>query len=385
MIFWFVMVITFGFQTILNLTRPIVSLNAAELGASTLEIGLLTASFALLPLIFAIQAGKVADGIGDRLPILFGLIGMSIGLAFPYFFQTLWAFFVSQFIVGIANVFLVVSLQNILGHISTSENRDQYYSMFGMAVALGVLVGPVLGGYVAEHYSYSFVFLVSIFVSFIPILFSFKIPVILKREKVVKGTLLSSIGLLKNPILKQALISSALVLYSRDIFVAYFPLFAKEHGISDSNIGWIIAVQGIAMMIIRFTLPMATKTFGQNKVLILSIVLAGFSFLCMPFTDHPFLLGLFSFIMGIGLGCGQPISMSITYSVSPKSRTGEILGLRLSTNRLSQLIAPIFFGIIGSWMGILSVFIVSATFLLGGSVYLGSSKKSVDQNEHFTS
>ncbi|WP_428912408.1 MFS transporter [Niallia sp. Krafla_26] len=385
MIFWFVMVITFGFQTILNLTRPVISLNANELGASTFEIGLLTAAFAFLPLIFAIQAGKIADKIGDRLPILCGLIGMSVGLAVPFFYQNIWALFASQFIVGISNVFLVVSLQNILGQISTAENRDQYYSMFGMAVALGVLVGPVLGGYISEHYSYAFVYLVSILISVIPVFLSFLIPVIIKKDKLVKRSLLSSIGLLKNPILKQALISSALVLYSRDIFIAYFPLFAKENGITDSTIGWIISVQGIAMMIIRFILPKISNAFGQKKVLILSIVLAGFSFLFMPFTGHPILLGMLSFMMGVGLGCGQPISMSITYSVSPKSRTGEVLGLRLSTNRLSQLIAPILFGIIGSWMGILSVFLVSSMFLLGGSAYLSTSKKILEQNKYNSS
>ena len=380
-----VLIIVFGFQTIINLTRPIITLNASELGASTLEIGILTAAFAFFPLIFAIYAGKIADKLGDRLPVLFGLIGISIGMAFPYFFQTMWALYISQFIVGISNVFIVVSLQNVIGNASTNENRDHYFSMFGMAVGAGVLIGPVLGGYISEHYSYSNTFLASIFISIIPIFFSFKIPVIIKKKNPDKVSIMSSIGLLKIPILRNALISSALVLYSRDIFVAYFPLFAKQFDISNSTIGWIIAVQGLAMIIVRLILSKLTYLLGREKVLWTSIIIAGISFLLIPFTSNGLLLGLLSCIMGFGLGCGQPLSMSTTYNASPQSRTGEVLGLRLSTNRLSQLIAPVFFGIIGTWIGVISVFFLSGIFLIGGTFLLGFRKEKVEVDNNIYS
>lgn len=85
-----VLLIVLGFQVALNLTRPIITLYASEMGATTFEIGILTAAFAFFPLIFAIQAGRIADKIGDRLPVLFGLIGLAIGMFFPYLFHSIW-------------------------------------------------------------------------------------------------------------------------------------------------------------------------------------------------------------------------------------------------------------------------------------------------------
>lgn len=73
--------------------------------------------------------------------------------------------------------------------------------------------------------------------------------------------------------------------------------------------------------------------------------------------------------MGLGLGCGQPISMTTTYNASPPGRTGEVLGLRIATNRFFQLVAPTFFGVIGGSVGMTGIFLFSGVFLVGGSLF----------------
>lgn len=368
-----VIFIVLGFQIMLNLTRPIIMLFASNLGASTVEIGILTATYAFFPLILAIHIGKIADYVGDRLPVILGTIGMSIGVAFPFFFPFMWSLYVSQAIVGVTQIFIVISLQNVIGNAATKENRDHYFNMFSMAVALGGVIGPVAGGYLAEYFSYPFVFLISTVVGSIPITFSFLIPNLVRTKESVEPKNGSAFQLLQIPILRKALVSSALVLYSRDIFVAYFPLYASQLEISASTIGWIITIQGLTMVSVRLYLSKLTDKMGRNQVLLTSILIAGISFLLVPLSGHAFVLGLLSALMGVGLGCGQPISMMTTYNASPKTRTGEVLGLRMASNRLSQMLAPIFFGMIGSWVGLASVFLVSGTFLIGGA-FLTRSK-----------
>lgn len=371
-----VIIIIFGFQLVLNLTRPIITLFASELGAGTFEIGVLTATYAFFPLLIAIYAGKIADKVGDRLPVLFGMIGVAIGMCLPFLFPAMWALYVSQVIAGISHVFVVLSLQNVLGNRSPPEKRDHYFGIFSTAVSLASILGPVTGGYLVQYFSYGSAFLVSLLLCVVPIAISLLIPHTVQPKINKKIGLTASIGLLKISVLRKALISSALVLYSRDIFVAYFPLYAKDMGISASTIGWILSIQGFAMMMVRVCLTKLADTYGRDRILIASIVIAGLSFLLVPFTSQVYLLALLSAIMGFGLGCGQPLSMTTTYNVSPKSRTGEVLGLRLTTNRLSQLIAPIFFGIVGSWVGVISVFFISGAFLLGGTMAVRPEKEN---------
>lgn len=363
-----VLIIVFSFQLMIQLTRPLLPLYATNLGASTLEIGILTAVYAFFPLLFAIYAGKITDRIGDRIPIIFGMIFASLGLLIPYLIQTLWSLYISQIIVGMSHIFIIISLQNVLGNAANKENRDHYFGIFSMVVALSQFIGPVIGGYLAEYTPYSFAFFVSAIIGSVPIVTAFWVPVLIAKrleEPLQEGR--SALNLLKIPQLSKALAGSALVLYSRDIFVAYFPLYAASLNISDSNIGWIIALQGLAMVPIRFFLARLTVWMGRERLLLTSILVAGISFLIIPFTSNVPLLMLLAITMGAGLGCGQPLSMTTIYNASPKSKTGEVLGLRLATNRISQLIAPILFGVIGSGAGLISVFLVSGAFLMGGA------------------
>ncbi|MED4750833.1 MFS transporter [Brevibacillus choshinensis] len=363
-----VLFITFGFQIMIFATRPMMTLYAADMGAETFRIGILAATFAFFPLLFAIHAGKIADYFGDRMPLFLSNIGCAVGLTLPFLFPTLWSLFVSQAIVGVSHVFINVCMQNVLGKAATKENRDHYFSVFSTVVALASFIGPVLGGYLAEQVSYASVFMVSVAISVIPIGFSLLIPAMVgqKKEKATEDAG-NSFTLLKIPLLRKALATSALVLYSRDIYVAYFPLYASHLGISDSSIGWIIAIQGLAMVPVRLFLAKLAEVAGRDRVLLFSILTAGISFLLIPFVSNVVLLLILSAIMGVGLGCGQPLSLTTTYNASPKTRTGEVLGLRLASNRLSQLIAPLFFGVIGSWGGLVAVFYISGAFLLGGA------------------
>lgn len=382
MVLKIVLIIMLGFQLMLNMSRPVITLFASNLGASTLEIGILTASYAFLPLLLAIHAGKLADRFGDRLPVMVGGIGCSLGMALPFLFPSMWALYVSQVLVGVSHVFIAICLQNVLGNAAASkEQRDHYFSMFSMVVAIALFAGPLMGGYTAEHSSYRTVFQMAMVISIVPILVSFFIPVILrmKEDTTEAPDSTTSLSLLKLHVLRNALATSALVLYSRDIFVAYFPLYGERLGMSDSSIGWIIAIQGLSMVPVRFFLSRLTATFGRERVLLLSIQIAGFAFVLIPYAGHVSLLLLLSVFMGIGLGCGQPLSMSTTYNASPKNKTGEVLGLRLATNRLSQLIAPLFFGVVGSWIGLVSVFYVSGAFLIGGALL--TKTKSAHQDK----
>jgi MFS family permease len=367
-------VITLFIQTIINMTRPVITLYASELGASTLDIGLLTATFAFFPLILAIQAGKLADKLGDRIPILIGVFAVIVSMAFPYFYPSMWSLYVSQIFIGIASIFIPVPIQNLLGNSANKTNRDHYFSMLGMVVAAGALIGPIIGGFITENISYSYSFLLCMLIGIIPIAFVFFLPNTTRQVTANRPEALSSIKLIQNPKLQKALFSSALVLYSKDVFVAYFPLFAKKFNVSDSTIGIIIAVQGLAMIVVRVFLPKLLEIVGREKILISSIIIAGISFLLLPFASNTIFMAILSCLMGLGLGCGQPLSMTTTYNASPKSRTGEVIGLRITINRLSQLIAPLFFGLIGTWIGIISEFLVSGAFLVSGTYFIKSVK-----------
>jgi hypothetical protein len=101
--------------------------------------------------------------------------------------------------------------------------------------------------------------------------------------------------------------------------------------------------------------------------------MAGVTYLAFPMVGNPFVLGLMSFVLGLGLGSGQPLSIILTYNDSPPGRAGEALGLRLAVNKLTQIAVPLAFGSLGTAAGVFPVFWANALLLLIGG-YLSGKK-----------
>lgn len=365
-----VFLIALTYQIILYATRPLVTLYATELGASMATIGLLFSTYAFFPLLFSIHIGKMSDRFGIRLPVIVGVIGLALSMAFPFLFKSLWSLYVSQGLVGVAQIFINVSLQNAMGIAKDEVERDRNFSIFSLGISSGALVGPIVGGMIGEYFSYTIAFLAATVFGIVPFVIALLLPGRIagsKRKKTENAGLAQTFALLKRSDMRKALTTSMLVLYSRDIFMAYFPLYAESVGITASGIGLILTIQGGASVVVRGALPWLTKRWSREIVMFISLLAAGASFVAVPFFEYPYWFWGLSVLLGAGLGCGQPLSMSITYNVSPEGRTGEALGLRTACNRLSQVIAPFLFGIIGTVGGLSPVFYFSGLFLIGGS------------------
>lgn len=366
--FIIVLIAALGADMNVSLVRPLIPQFANALGASTFEVGLLVSSFALFPLLLAVFVGRLTDRIGSRLPALAGAVGSVCGLLIPVFYPTLWALYASQLAIGTAHLLSMVAIQNVVGFLSTSRNRDHWFGLFALSGSLGVFAGPVLGGIMADKFSFQFAYLVTALVAcgslIVALLLTDTRCSLKDRDQRQQGKISD---LLRIPAMRMALITSALVLYSRDIFVAYFPLYGLHIGLSSTEIGWIIGVQAFAVVIVRFHLGHIINALGRNRALVASIALAAASFVLVPFGNGILLLMLLSLLMGFGLGCGQPISMATTFNEAPKGRQAEVLGLRLASNRLSQLVAPVLFGAIGAGFGLAAVFYTSSALLGAGS------------------
>ena len=76
-----------------------------------------------------------------------------------------------------------------------------------------------------------------------------------------------------------------------------------------------------------------------------------------------------AFAMGLSLGCGQPMAMSLLHLTAPPSRAGEAVGMRTSIVSASQTLFPLLFGALGSALGVGAVFWAGATVLASGGAF----------------
>jgi MFS family permease len=122
-------------------------------------------------------------------------------------------------------------------------------------------------------------------------------------------------------------------------------------------------------------LPRLVARFGDDRVLAASFLVAAAGFSLAPFFTSFAVLLAVSFIFGLGMGCGQPITTMMLFSRSAPGRSGEILGLRQSVNHVLRVSAPMVFGFVAAAFGLSSVFWLSAVMMGAGGALSAPQKR----------
>jgi MFS family permease len=345
-------------------------LHALDLGVDPFTVGIMMALWAVCPMLIALYVGKLVDRVGPRVPMLAGTFGVMAALTVPYFFPGVAALYVMALVVGTAFQFFFIPAQGITGALGGPEDRARNYSLLAIGFSIASFLGPLIAGFSIDYLGYRMVYLMLAVCPFVAVLLlGFKgglLPraAVGSKEGGQKG---SSFDLLRNPRLRDAIIASGLISVAWDLYLFYFPIYGHSIGLSASAIGVIISTFAAAVFAIRLALPGLARRWSEIQILLCAIGFAGVVFLLFPLFRDPYSLAASSFLLGLGCGVGQPMSMSLIYSLSPSGRASEGAGLRVTFNHFTHLVVPLAFGGIGTAFGFGPVFLSCSAVLIGGS------------------
>jgi len=149
------------------------------------------------------------------------------------------------------------------------------------------------------------------------------------------------------------------------MFTFLVPIYGSQIGLSASRIGLILGAFGSAIFTVRMLLPLVARRIGQWRMLTIAMIATGGMFFVFPLFRTLYVLMLFAFLLGIGLGGAQPMIMSLVMTHAPPGRSGEAVGVRTLLLNCSQAGIPLIFGALGAAFGVAPVFWVMAVALTG--------------------
>jgi predicted MFS family arabinose efflux permease len=249
---------------------------------------------------------------------------------------------------------------------SGPHDSAKNFSNLSLIFSFGSFAGPLLAGFSLDHTGPAGACLTLVLLLLVPALmlsvWGGNLPRGTRTTKPAGSVrmLLSESGLWR------VLATSSLVIMGLELFQVFMPVYGHGIGLTASAIGIILAINSLAAFVVRIFLPSLIKRFTGERVLAYSFLMGAAGFLLVPFFKSTVILSLISFLFGLGMGCGQPITLMMTFSNSVRGRSGEAMGLRLTVNHLTRVIGQAFFGAIGSSFGLFSVFLVNALLLAFG-------------------
>lgn len=362
-------------------SRVLMTLFAVELGAGPFATGMLFAAYGLFPFLFAVYAGRIADRFGNHTLMYAGLAGFACALSLPALSPSLATLFIAAPLVGFTSMLFIVAMQNLVGALSQPGTRTRNYSYYSLADAAGNVSGPVLVGFTIDGAGHrvAYIVLAAIAAACLAVFQLGRGEIPSRSSAAEAPQRRAAAELLRLPALRNALITNGIVMTGIDLYNVYMPLYAHGVGLSASTIGLIIGAFGAAGFLVRALIPPVTARWGERAMITATLAIACASFIAIPLTQNPWLLGAVSFLVGLGLGCGQPLSMALSYNAAPAGRSAEAIAMRMAVSYGAHVIIPPAFGALGAAVGLAPVFWTCAMLMGGGAALNRKSATTGDR------
>jgi predicted MFS family arabinose efflux permease len=349
--------------------RMTTSLFALSLGASDFTVGLLMSLFAALPMLLSIASGRLIDRQGPRRPLVCALALLACADLLPFLFPRLEVLYFSSTLCGTAFMVVHIGMNSVIGAHDIGR-RALNFSWLALGFSISGSLGPIIAGLAIDTLGHASAFAV---LAFFPVI---ALAVLLLRtrplprpERHATHEERGVFDLFRIPGLRNTFIVSGILAMGWDLYSFLMPLYGARLDFPAATIGTIMATFAIATFVVRLVMPVLVRRLRPWQVIVTAMGVAGSSYLLFPFVASVPLLMALSFVLGLGLGCAQPVIMSLLYEASPPGRQGEAVGVRTTMLNASHTVIPLTSGALSAAVGMFPAFWLLALFLLGGAFF----------------
>lgn len=146
-------------NTIVNVALPSIQ---EDLGATTSQLQWVVDAYSVLFAGFLLPAGALGDRFGRRRMLVIGIVIFLVGSTLAGFAPDASSLTLCRGLMGIGGAFIMPSTLSILVQVfSDPHERAQAIGTWAAVAGIGVAIGPILGGFLLEHFTWHAVFWVN--------------------------------------------------------------------------------------------------------------------------------------------------------------------------------------------------------------------------------
>jgi DHA1 family multidrug resistance protein-like MFS transporter len=357
------------------------ALYVESLGIGIMDWSLLAASAALGMFLLEWVWGALYDRIDLRLLMILSVLGMSV--LFPLY--TLQSFIpyllVIQFLSGAIGVALGPTTRAYVSDASPRESIGLFSSLWWTSFILGRTIGPLLGAFIAQVWSFQVTFYVSTLLSFVAaVLIVITFP---KRQASRRIGSLTIVKDLKSVLRVRSMgflfLSALFAFMGVALIRSFLPLYAAEQvRMSTLEVGILISATSAVQLIALPALGWVSDGFGRRRTVLVGFGLTSLAFLLFFLVGTPTELMIVSLVVSVGLSASSLLLLALVPDVVSDKTYGAAVGVYGSFEDVGLILGPVVFGLVWSAYTPVWIFVVgSITQVLGALCLL-----PLVQNQH---
>jgi DHA1 family tetracycline resistance protein-like MFS transporter len=340
--------------------------------------GFLIASYPLAQFFGAPLLGALSDRHGRKPVIMVSLLGGLLaytGFALGIELGMLWLLFAARIMAGFfsGNISIVYSA---VAELSAPEARARNFGMIGMMAGLGFILGPALGGILANKdlvswFGPSIAFWASGFLCLLNIvLLRFLMKETLAKRSTASMHLLTGVRNIVKAIKMPGMSVMFIVVTLSTLGFAFFTQFFNVYMIekfdfTDTDLAWVFSFIGVCIAIVQGGLmrPLS-KIVKPEQVLKFSYLGLGIALACLVLLGEVWMIYAMIPLIAITHGLSYPNLSSLVSNRAPMTQQGEIMGINQSLGALGNAVPPIFAGVMSGIDNRLPIFSAGIVTLL---------------------
>ena len=362
--------VIFVADVVAGVIAPTFSLFARDLGLSLAALGVLNTLGGATQFLASAPLGVLSDRVGRTRVITGGLLAFAVTLGVYAAAPGAGLLVVGRMLQGVA---VIASFQigaAYLGDITTAGRRAVAFGSYTTAMGLGFTVGPLLGGIVAGQWGTRASYGVGAGIGLAGALLAWRVL----RDPVEQRASRSHASLLDG--LRLSLRRRELLLVSfGNLLVSltfagavstFFPIYAKNAGLTEATIGTLFAVRAFVSALGRLPNSIVTRALGDQPVLFGALGLQMLVMFGIARTHALLPLAALLALEGLAFGAYLVAGQTWVADHTETAWRGAAVGLYSSFGSLGGIAAPLAFGLLANNWGVRSVFVINGWLLAVG-------------------
>ena len=383
---------------------PVTPLFARDLEATLAMTGLIVSAHGIGGLLFDIPTGLFLTRFGDRATIFTAIALTAAASLLLGVFPGVPVMILAMGLMGGGMTLHTMAIQSFVKRTASVERRGRILSMVGGTIRLGMFIGPILGGFLAEYLGFSAVYIAHALLLAVPLTVLLLTPRAFQigpaahdvkvrgdgrgdgdggrhverdrgrqEEGKQEGETLLTLG---GTIFRQwkVLLSAGFVVISLQILRSareiLLPLWGEHMGLGVAQIGLAIGIASAVEMPMFIPVGMVMDKKGRKWTLVPCLILFSLGILLLPLTSAFFLFLLVGILIAFGNGLGSGIVLTLGTDLSPRKGTGHFLGVWRLIGDAGRAVGPLIVGAVAGAVGLFFAPLAIAGLGFSGAVVM---------------
>ena len=309
---------------------PVIPLYAAELGATVAEVGVIVATISYVTAFLLIPFGMLSDRFGRQKLLVGGLVIFTLApLLYPLANnpeQLIWF----RAIHGLAAAAFLPAAIALVIDLTPEAKRGEAIGWYTASLQLGLMAGPITGGFLAGEFGFNAAFYGCSAISLIGLVLAFsRLQAMAHRSVVTPVKASSSWRWLGQPLAIAVLLATLLVAVGSGTIGSYIPLYGREFGMTEADAGAIITAVYASSALLRAPVGRLADRIDRKILLIGGVALSAIAVSLFSFFHGLSQFIIIGIIFGIGMGIAMPASLVMAADFS--SASGRALSMAIPT------------------------------------------------------